>query len=480
MLNKRIHIKKKNILVVGDVMLDCYYSGSVKRISPEAPVSVFLKKNVKYVLGGAANVAANLIAADQQVYLGTIIGNDNNGEMLINKVSELGIKSECIVTSDSRMTTVKTRLLAQNNQQLIRIDEEDNAEIVRSEEDELLERIKGIIDKTDLIIISDYLKGVLTLSLCQKIVELASNNKVPIFADIKDKKIEKYKGITLLKPNKNELAITTGMPVESEEDICKAAHKLLDTCNWEYVLVTLGSKGMILVEKQRSTVIPCIEHEVFDVSGAGDTVISYLSAAYINDYEMLESAYIANYAAGIKVTKIGTAPVYLSELMNKIKSDSLKNTDQKILSLEEMKYVLKHKGNKKVVFTNGCFDLLHKGHVSYLKKASELGDILVVGLNSDASVRRLKGEDRPVNAQEDRATVLSALESVDYIVIFDEDTPENLIENIQPDILVKGADYKKEDVVGAEFVEKHGGKVELIDYLAGYSTTKIIDKMEKH
>jgi len=172
--------------------------------------------------------------------------------------------------------------------------------------------------------------------------------------------------------------------------------------------------------------------------------------------------------------------VYLSELMNKIKSDSLKNTDQKILSLEEMKYVLKHKGNKKVVFTNGCFDLLHKGHVSYLKKASELGDILVVGLNSDASVRRLKGEDRPVNAQEDRATVLSALESVDYIVIFDEDTPENLIENIQPDILVKGADYKKEDVVGAEFVEKHGGKVELIDYLAGYSTTKIIDKMEKH
>lgn len=245
------------------------------------------------------------------------------------------------------------------------------------------------------------------------------------------------------------------------------------------MLATLGSKGMLLVGNDIEEWIPCVEHEVYDVSGAGDTVISYLAAGVSNGYSIVKASYLANFAAGIKVTKIGTAPVTLEELIN-LQNKEQKNCNMtgKLVRLDEMKSILKCNKKKKVVFTNGCFDILHSGHVRYLKQAANFGDLLIVGLNSDESVKRLKGQNRPINSQTDRAMILGALEFVDYIVIFDEDTPLNLIENIVPEVLVKGADYKKEDVVGAEFVETNGGRVELVPFVEGYSTTNIIKKQE--
>lgn len=478
-MDAKLSILKKNILVLGDVMLDCYYCGKVKRISPEAPVPIFLKDDVKYVLGGAANVVSNLLAANQNVFLATIVGNDNNGEILINKLQNRGCNCSGVIQMSGRKTTIKTRLLAQNNQQLLRIDEEQNNFIQEKEEEILFNRIINIIQEMDIIVISDYLKGVLTVNLVQRTIDLAKEFGKPVFIDIKDKTTNKYNGATLLKPNRNELAEITGLSTNTKPEVLNAAKKLRTKCNCEYVLATLGNNGMLLLGEEIEEWIPCIEREVYDVSGAGDTVISYLASAFVNGYNIVESSYIANYAAGIKVTKIGTSPVPIKELCDEY-SKSQKRFDvvKKVVRLDELKEFLKNWLDLTVVFTNGCFDILHSGHIEYLRTAAELGDVLIVGLNSDDSINRLKGKGRPVNRQEDRALVLSALEFVDYIVVFDEDTPLKLIENIKPDILVKGADYKKEDVVGAKFVEENGGKVELVKFLEGYSTTNIIRKME--
>lgn len=478
-MQNKLNLQKKNILVLGDVMIDCYYYGKIKRVSPEAPVPVFLKGETKFILGGAANVAANLVAANQKVYLASVIGQDEAASVLLRMLTETGCNCSGIVRSEERRTTIKTRLLAQNNQQVIRIDEEQTNQILLNEETELYSNINRILSKLDLIVISDYLKGVLTHTLVQKVISSAKGRDIPVFIDIKDNDLKKYCGATLLKPNRNELAVTTGLSTGTNEEILKAAKALKYKCECEYVLATLGSKGMLLVGNDIEEWIPCVEHEVYDVSGAGDTVISYLAAGVSNGYSIVKASYLANFAAGIKVTKIGTAPVTLEELIN-LQNKEQKNCNMtgKLVRLDEMKSILKCNKKKKVVFTNGCFDILHSGHVRYLKQAANFGDLLIVGLNSDESVKRLKGQNRPINSQTDRAMILGALEFVDYIVIFDEDTPLNLIENIVPEVLVKGADYKKEDVVGAEFVETNGGRVELVPFVEGYSTTNIIKKQE--
>jgi len=476
-MNTKLKFIQKNILVVGDVMLDCYLMGNVKRISPEAPVPVFLRNGVQYVLGGAANVVANLVAAEQNVFLATVVGDDKNAATFINMVSSIGCNIDCVVRSSDRSTTIKTRIVAQNNQQLLRIDEEQIDSISVFEEENLVSSINGIINKIDIIVISDYLKGVLTSSLVQEVIKIAQLNGIPVFVDIKDKNIEKYQGATLLKPNRNELSMTTGMPVNTLEEVLLAAQVLLEKSRSSYVLATMGSKGMVLVSKDNKTVIPSLEREVYDVSGAGDTVISYLSTAFANGYKMIEAATIANIAAGVKVTKFGTSPVFIQELVDEFQDQlNIDERGRKIVSKNELVYVLSNLRDKRIVFTNGCFDIIHKGHVHYLRKAAELGDLLIVGLNSDSSVKRLKGNNRPINSQDDRAEVLAALVFVDYVVIFSEDTPINLIETIRPDILVKGSDYNKTNIAGAEFVENCGGRVELIQILDGYSTTNIIKK----
>lgn len=470
-------VEKKSILVIGDVMLDIYYTGDVKRISPEAPVPVFRKKSERSVLGGAANVAANLVAADQKVSMVTMIGKDDAGLKLKKTFDEKGINTELVLVLD-RNTTVKTRFLASNNQQVIRLDVEDTDELKTECCDYLLEKIENCIENFDLILLSDYLKGFLTYEFTQRILQLAKRKGIPAIVDVKDPKLSKYKDAFLLKPNLKELRDLTGLPALDENGILEASKALQKICNVKYVLTTCGSKGMVLVGNEDPFFIESVGQEVFDVTGAGDTTIAYLAACMANGFDIQECVEIANFAAGIQVGKVGTSSVYWTEIRDRL-ADKKEVAVHKILDSKGVKFFRKNHRDKKVVFTNGCFDILHIGHVRYMQEAAKLGDILVIGLNSDASVKRLKGPERPVNTEMERAELLCALGFVDYVVIFDEDTPYNLISEIQPDVLVKGGDYQPNEVAGKDIVEARGGKVVIIPFVPGKSTTKIIEKIKK-
>lgn len=470
-------IKKRHILVVGDVMLDNYYVGDVRRISPEAPVPVFRKRSERSVLGGAANVAANLVAANQQTSMMSIIGRDANGKTMMQLFENLGINAG-LVSNLQRSTTIKTRFLADNNQQLLRLDVEDTDPITKVESNRILKKLQKVIDDFDLILMSDYLKGLLTQEFTQGVIKMARKHDIPVVIDVKDPKYGKYYGATLLKPNLNELRSLTGKNVQTDEEIVEAAEELRKRSNCQYVLATLGAKGMVLVGYGEPYFVKSLAREVYDVSGAGDTTIAYLATCMANEMPIRESVDIANYAAGIQVGKVGTSSVSWQEVRDLISNED-HGIAHKILSAEELNSFRKDNAQKKIVFTNGCFDILHVGHKRYLQQAATLGDILVVGVNSDASVRRLKGPTRPVNNEQDRAEMLSALGFIDYVVIFDEDTPYELIKKIQPDVLVKGGDYKPEEVVGKDIVEARGGRLELISFVEGKSTTNIINKINQ-
>ena len=474
---KLSQIRNRHILVVGDVMLDNYYKGDVRRISPEAPVPVFRKRSERSVLGGAANVAANLVAANQQTSMMSIIGKDANGQTMMQLFENLGINAELVINLQ-RSTTIKTRFLADNNQQLLRLDVEDTDPITKVESNRILKKLQKVIDDFDLILMSDYLKGLLTQEFTQGVIKMARKHDIPVVIDVKDPKYGKYYGATLLKPNLNELRSLTGKNVQTDEEIVEAAEELRKRSNCQYVLATLGAKGMVLVGDGEPYFVKSLAREVYDVSGAGDTTIAYLATCMANEMPIRESVDIANYAAGIQVGKVGTSSVSWQEVRDLISNEDY-GIAHKILSAEELNSFRKDNAQKKIVFTNGCFDILHVGHKRYLQQAATLGDILVVGVNSDASVRRLKGPTRPVNNEQDRAEMLSALGFIDYVVIFDEDTPYELIKKIQPDVLVKGGDYKPEEVVGRDIVEARGGRLELISFVEGKSTTNIIKKINQ-
>ena len=469
-------IKPRRILVVGDVMLDNYFVGEVRRISPEAPVPVFRKRSERSVLGGAANVAANLVAANQQTAMMSIVGRDGNGRTMMRLFEDLGIDAG-LMADLQRSTTVKTRFLADNNQQLMRLDVEDTDPITKSECNRMLKNLQKAIGGFDLILMSDYLKGLLTQDFCQGVIKMAKAENIPVVIDVKDPKYGKYYGATLLKPNLNELRQLTGKNVQTDQEIVEASEELRRRTNCRYILTTLGARGMVLVGDCEPYFVKSLAREVFDVSGAGDTTIAYLATCMANGMPIREAVDIANYAAGIQVGKVGTSSVYWQEVRNLISNED-HGISHKILSAEEVTRFRKDNRDKKIVFTNGCFDILHVGHKRYLQQAATLGDILVVGVNSDDSVRRLKGPDRPVNSEQDRAEMLSALGFVDNVVIFGEDTPYELIKQIQPDVLVKGGDYKPEEVVGRDIVEARGGRLELITFVEGKSTTGIIEKIK--
>lgn len=474
----------KKIIVAGDSMLDIYHFGKVNRISPEAPVPVFLETgNCKSVPGGAANVAVNIAAIGVNTELFSVIGTDANGDTLINLLANLDIDVSKIRRLSGRRTTSKLRFIGPNNQQLLRVDVEDtddiSIEMVQSE----LDAINRNYNDIGLILLSDYNKGFLTEEIAQKLIEIGNKLDIPVIIDVKDKNLSKYKGAYLLKPNRKELSDLINMPTDTLEEAEKAAIELCKLTECRYVLTTLGAEGMLLVNNQEKLVYSkSMAKEVFDVTGAGDTSVAYLAAGLLLGKTIYESVETANYAAGVQVSKVGTSIVYPNEVEIAMSGDKIE-LDRKQINYyqkDEIKNLLKSKTqNKKIVFTNGCFDILHAGHITYLKKAKELGDLLVVGVNSDDSVRRLKGSSRPINSLSDRCLLLSALEFVDFVIPFGEDTPYELIKAIAPDVLVKGGDYDIEDIVGKDIVQANGGRVITIPLVEGKSTTGIMDKLRR-
>lgn len=470
------NIKSKSILVIGDVMLDTYYSGDVKRISPEAPVPVFRKKGERSVLGGAANVAVNLVSADQKVSMMAIVGKDETAEKIKGIFESKGINTDLIISLD-RKTTEKARFLAGNHQQVMRLDIEDTEELNEEDCARMLNELEKRISSFDLILLSDYMKGLLTYDFTQGVIHKAEEHNIPIIIDVKDPKFEKYYGATLLKPNLKELADMTGFKVDSNDQIIKASEYLREKSRVRFVLTTCGSRGMVLVGDGVPYFIESVGQEVFDVTGAGDTTIAYIAACIVNEMSIHDSVTIANCAAGIQVSKVGTSSVYWREVREYL-ADQAEGILHKILEQSAVESFRQDHEGQKVVFTNGCFDILHIGHIRYLQEAAKLGDVLVIGLNSDASVKRLKGPERPINNEMERAEILCALGFIDYVVIFEEDTPIELIKKIQPDILVKGGDYSNEYVIGTDEVKARRGKLVLIPLVEGKSTTGIIEKIK--
>ncbi len=462
--------KKPSILVVGDLMIDHYLWGSCDRISPEAPVQVINVKKETKRLGGGGNVLANLRALGAKVGVLSVVGDDEAGEDMIMLLDDLSVNTHLQLTK-TRKSSIKSRLMS-SHQQIVRMDKESLEEINPHEEQELLAKYEKIIQNYDCVILSDYGKGVLTSKVCQEVIRRANELNLPVLVDPKGKDYSKYKNATLLTPNKKEAVEATDIDLDTHEGLLRGIKKLKNDLNLKYSLITLSSEGIAVFEKDLQ-ILPALSREVYDVTGAGDTVIATLAYGLSCDLDIHKAVSLANKAAAVVVGKVGSATASFEEISKYEHEKSIGELEDRIVSKEELKTILQH-SEKKVVFTNGCFDILHVGHAKYLKKAKSLGDILVVGLNSDASVKRLKGEKRPINSEFDRACLLSALGFVDYVVIFDEDTPHELIGYIKPNILVKGADYEGKEVVGSELVDE----VRLIDFVDGKSTSGIIRRIE--
>ena len=479
-INKFLHDSLPNlrIAVIGDLMVDRYVFGDVSRISPEAPVPVNRVKQMKEVLGGAANVAANLANLDVHVYVGGVAGQDTHGNLLQDLLDSNGIDKSGVVISRDRSTITKMRILG-DRQQMMRLDFETVRDVEQQEEEELISWLDSLCQKgLDGIVISDYGKGVCTDSILEKIFNLANCYKIPTIVDPKGSQWEKYNGATYITPNVKELSERVGYSITNDDDkIVAAAKEVLATNNIQYIIATRSEKGISVIARDgRIWHNPATQQDVFDVSGAGDTVVATMICSIAANLSMRTALHVANGAAGIVVSKVGTYPIHRQELIELWMSlQEGKYVEKSVYSWEEMKSIVQQWQDRGdiVVFTNGCFDILHRGHITYLQEAAQLGDRLIIGLNSNDSVRRLKGETRPLVDEEDRAYLLSALGCVDGVVLFDEDTPSQLLEIIRPNILVKGGDYKVDDVVGREFVDS----VQILSFKEGYSTTNVVKKI---
>ena len=455
--------KQPKILVIGDLMVDNYIWCDCKRVSPEAPVLVMNATRHDKRLGGAANVYANLQSLGAQVFALSVIGDDEAGRFL-----EQNLNAKLLVQK-GRVTSLKNRIVSQS-QQVLRLDDESVEQIAL--EDELLGEFDTIFKDYEAIVLSDYGKGVLTPKVCQHIIKKANSLKIPVLIDPKGSDYAKYKGATLLTPNKKEANEALKMPNLDGENLKIGIEKLKKDFDLEYSIITLSEAGIALFDESLH-IAPVKAREVFDVTGAGDSVISVFAFCLALKVPILQACELANKAAAVVVSKMGSVSVSFDEIKNFEKN----GFEFKIKTRDELAQILA-KSQKKVVFTNGCFDILHYGHIKYLEKARNLGDLLVVGLNSNESVQRLKGKTRPINSAFERACLLASLYFVDFVVVFDEDTPFELIKALKPDILVKGKDYEGKEVVGAELVSE----VRLIDFEDGFSTSGIIERIkdDKH
>jgi len=468
-----------NIVVVGDVMLDRYIHGRISRISPEAPVPVFHRSHHTETIGGAGNVAANVVTLGGNASLVALTGEDATRQDLLALCDAYHIDSSRLLSSYERCTICKTRFVSAS-QQVLRFDEENVMPMTALEHEELFMTIQAEIENADAVVISDYGKGLFLGSFSQDVIKLCHARNIPVIADPKGSDYKKYAGATVITPNLKELSEAVGRSLEADEEVELAARQLISEFNLDYVLATRSEKGMSVVTKDETTHIPTFAREVFDVSGAGDTVVAATALGLARGLTKVEAAFVANAAAGVAVTKRGTSRISAAEVRTELQRNTAGgSSNTPVLSLAEAKNVVEHwhAEGATVGFTNGCFDILHFGHTSILQRARAECDKLIVAINSDESVSRLKGPTRPVNAVEDRAAVLAALRSVDAVIVFDEDTPFETISALVPDVLFKGADYTEDAVVGGDIVKQNGGRVVLLGLEEGRSTTAVIKKV---
>jgi len=480
------NIGRPNIMLVGDFMLDKYVWGEVNRISQEAPIPVLNVASEEIRPGGAGSVASNLAHLGANIFCYGAIGTDNEGKLLLDNLNDLEVNTEGIVQDSDRPTTVKVRMMGhlqsagKGIQQLLRIDYEKTEDIEEKKQEAIINKIEGKIQQVDIVLISDMNKGLLSRRILDAVIKSGKDHNVPVIVDpglTKDYGI--YRGATAITPNRFETKLATGIKITDVNSMKSAGRKLLEENLFEYIIITADKDGMFLYSRDgKCKLISTVPKDVYDVSGAGDMVLSVFGFVVGSKNSFEDAAMIANVAAGVEVGKIGAVPISKSEILSELMGGS-NPLYTKIKVLDELEEILNRhrKENKKIVFTNGCFDILHVGHIEYLKFSRKQGDVLVIGLNTDRSVREQKGDKRPFVSEDERARLISALEDVDYVILFDELTPEKLIRRVKPDVLVKGEDWKEKGVVGREFVESYGGKVILAPLVKDVSTTDIVSRI---
>jgi D-beta-D-heptose 7-phosphate kinase/D-beta-D-heptose 1-phosphate adenosyltransferase len=461
------------------MMLDRYVWGNVDRISPEAPIQVLSVTNEETKLGGAASVVNNLVVLGAKVSCAGVVGDDEPGVAFREMLGRIGLDDAGIVLCPGRKTTVKTRMIA-HKQQVLRVDHEETEPLPADTVEKVARFVEKRLRDTDIVIISDYGKGLITAELVARIGKSAGRAGVRVIADTaKQADFGKYRGLTAITPNRSESELATGLKIPSADAARPAAEKLLRQLDLEAVVMTLDREGIAVLERPDAfTHIPTRPRAVCDVTGAGDMVISVLAAVLAGGHGYVDAARLANVAAGIEVGRIGVQPITRDEITAAIRHEHALAAD-KVKTIGELVGILEEhrRRRERIVFTNGCFDVLHVGHARYLEFARGLGDVLVVGVNSDDGVRRLKGPTRPVSSESERTQLLAALADVSYVVVFDEDTPAKLIGKVRPDVLVKGEDWKDKGVVGSDFVRSYGGQTVLAPVVKGRSTTDIIRRI---
>jgi len=468
------------VLVVGDFMLDVYIYGDALRISPEAPVPVLKVTKTEHGCGGAGSVAVDLAALGAIPCCIGVIGDDTNGRILKKMLTETGADITGLLTVTGRPTISKQRLIGlaqhRHQQQLFRMDEESTELLSDEQYENILQAYKDNLKKADIVCLQDYNKGLLRLDICREMIELAKKASKKVLVDpCLAADYSKYACATLITPNRQETFANVGFEIKTADDAARAAEQLAQKLLLEAVVITLDKEGAYLRTEKESEIVPTRPRSVYDVTGAGDMVLATLAITLAADCDYKTAVQLSNITSGIEVEKFGAATVTIEEIINEItgKSDKVHPVDSLIEELIE-----RRRQNATIVFTNGCFDVVHRGHIEFLRFCKLQGNIVVVGLNSDSSAKTIKGPDRPINNQHDRAAVLAALETVDYVTVFDEPDPLNLIKKVKPDILVKGQDWAQKGVVGAEFVESYGGKVVLAPLIEGKSSTSVIEKMK--
>lgn len=474
-VDKLHRIKESTVLIYGDFMVDKYIWGSVKRISPEAPVPILEVNKKQSKLGGAGNVVNNIVALGAATRVLGYVGTEEDGAWILRELENIGADTAYMKQREEVTTIVKTRIVSRN-QQYIRLDEEIVKDIPAEYAEQVRQNIDAILHDITVIVISDYGKGAVTKKLAQFMIQKAKEREIPVIVDPKGTDYSKYAGASVCTPNMNELKLVTGYALDTEENIKEAGEKLREQTDLTYLMLTRSEKGISVFQNDGvKKDFPAVEKDVIDVTGAGDTVVAVTALCLGAGYPIEDCCVLANMAASVVCSRFGAATLSMNELMECI----LYSGEFKLIDRKAACFIaenLRSKG-KKLVFTNGCFDLVHAGHVSSFNQAKSMGDVLIVAVNSDASVKRLKGDKRPIVGQDHRISLLCALESIDYVMLMEEDTPVAIMEALKPDIAVKGKDWEGKDIPEKKVVESYGGQMKFIDLEQGLSTTNIIRKI---